>query len=85
MPLYPFRAYLVATYRNNPAASLAAFRDWGRRFADPLTRAAPEPRNDLAPLRKLRVGYVSADLRDHSVAYFVEPIFARHDRRKFEV
>ena len=83
--LYPFRAYLVATYGNNPAASLAAFRDWGRRFADPLTRAAREPRNDLAPGRKLRVGYVSADLRDHSVAYFVEPIFARHERRKFDV
>lgn len=35
--------------------------------------------------RKLRVGYVSPDFRKHSVAYFVEPVFARHDRSRFEV
>jgi predicted O-linked N-acetylglucosamine transferase (SPINDLY family) len=35
--------------------------------------------------RRLRVGYVSADFRSHSVAYFVEPVFARHDRAQVEV
>ena len=83
--IYPFRAYLRATYGGDPAKTLAAFRDWGMRFADPLTRAAPLLQIDLAPGRKLRVGYVSGDLRDHAVAYFVEPVFALHDRRQFEV
>ncbi|MBL8384830.1 MAG: glycosyltransferase [Burkholderiales bacterium] len=83
--VYPFRAYLRATHGRDPAQTLAGFRDWGRRFADPLTRAAPPPGNDPAPGRRLRIGYVSADLRDHAVAYFVLPVFARHDRRRFEV
>jgi protein O-GlcNAc transferase len=35
--------------------------------------------------RRLRIGYVSADFRDHPVAYFLEPILAAHDRRSFEI
>lgn len=31
------------------------------------------------------MGYVSADLRRHSVAYFVEPIWAHHDKGEVEV
>ena len=35
--------------------------------------------------RRLRVGYVSADFRSHALAYFIEPLFANHDRTRFEV
>jgi len=35
--------------------------------------------------RKLRIGYVSPDFRSHSVAYFIEPLLANHDRSRFEV
>jgi len=34
---------------------------------------------------KIRVGYVSADFRRHSVAYFIEPILYSHDKNAFEV
>jgi predicted O-linked N-acetylglucosamine transferase (SPINDLY family) len=83
--LYPFLAYMRATHGGDPAQTFESFRAWGRRFADPLTAAAPALDLDLSPGRKLRIGYVSADLRDHAVAYFVEPVFELHDRRKFEV
>ncbi|MBI5786223.1 MAG: tetratricopeptide repeat protein [Rhodocyclales bacterium] len=45
------------------------------------------PRSPLGedPLRRLRVGYVSADLRGHSVAWFMEPVLAAHDRTGFEL
>src|SRR5262249_11930724 len=33
----------------------------------------------------LRIGYVSADFREHSVATFLEPLIEHHDRRNFEV
>jgi len=36
-------------------------------------------------VRRLKIGYVSADFRHHSVAYFIEPILARHDKRQVEV
>lgn len=37
------------------------------------------------PRRRLRIGYVSADLRGHSVAWFMEPVLAAHDRSGFEL
>jgi predicted O-linked N-acetylglucosamine transferase (SPINDLY family) len=48
--------------------------------------AGPAPHaNAPDPERRLRIGYVSADFRQHSVAFFIEPVLARHDRAGFEV
>jgi predicted O-linked N-acetylglucosamine transferase (SPINDLY family) len=51
--------------------------------------AAPDSKVNLAPvtrsMRRLRVGYVSADFRNHSVAYFLEPLIMAHDRGAVEV
>jgi predicted O-linked N-acetylglucosamine transferase (SPINDLY family) len=58
---------------------------WARKFADPLTANAPPHANSLDPNRRLRVGYVSPDLRRHSVAYFLEPLLAAHDKSGFEI
>lgn len=46
----------------------------------PMTTA---PRSE-AP-GKLRIGYLSGDLRDHSIAFFLEPLLAHHDRAAFEI
>ncbi len=35
--------------------------------------------------RRLRIGYVSADLYRHPVSYFFEPLLAGHDADKFEI
>ncbi|HEX4326028.1 MAG TPA: tetratricopeptide repeat protein [Burkholderiales bacterium] len=82
---YAYRASLRATHGRDPALTLASFRQWAERFADPLTAAAAPLSPERTPGRRLRIGYVSADLRDHAVAYFVEPVFARHDRANFEI
>jgi protein O-GlcNAc transferase len=37
------------------------------------------------PERKLRVGYVSPDLRRHAVAFFIEGVLRHHDRSRFEI
>lgn len=39
----------------------------------------------IAKQRPLRIGYVSADFKQHSVAHFIEPVLAAHDKGKFEV
>jgi protein O-GlcNAc transferase len=43
------------------------------------------PSNTRDPMRRLRVGFLSPDLRAHSVAYFLEPLLAHLDRSQFEV
>lgn len=37
------------------------------------------------PKEKLKIGYISPDLHNHSVAYFVEPLLKEHDKNNFEV
>lgn len=37
------------------------------------------------PERKLRIGYLSADMRSHSVAHFLAPLLDAHDRAAVEV
>ena len=48
---------------------------WGELHGLP---ALPPPANTPDPGRRLRVGYVSPDLREHSVVYFFEPLLAAH-------
>ncbi len=38
-----------------------------------------------APNERMRVGYISADFRMHSVAYFIESVINKHDKSKFEI
>ncbi|MEO5375248.1 MAG: tetratricopeptide repeat protein [Alphaproteobacteria bacterium] len=63
---------------------LAECRRWNERQAAGLPAPSPHE-NRPDPDRRLRVGYVSADLRDHAVAYFLEPLIAAHDRAAVEV
>jgi protein O-GlcNAc transferase len=41
--------------------------------------------NDRNPDRRLRIGYVSADFRNHSVSQFLLPLFEKHDHSQCEV
>jgi protein O-GlcNAc transferase len=41
--------------------------------------------NSKDRLRKLRIGYVSSDFKNHSVAYFIEPVLKAHNRENVEV
>ena len=61
--------------------ALAEHRRWGQRFAAPEVEQA----NDQDPERPLRVGYVSADFKKHSVACFIEPVLEAHDNKNFEI
>jgi predicted O-linked N-acetylglucosamine transferase (SPINDLY family) len=62
----------------------AAHREWDERYGQRAPRFTVYP-NDRDPARRLRIGYLSPDFRQHSVAYFVEPLLSGHDRQKVEV
>lgn len=49
---------------------------YGEQFESKLRADWPRHGNPRDRERRLQVGFVSADLRDHAVAYFIEPVLA---------
>lgn len=41
--------------------------------------------SEPAPKRRMRLGYLSADFRDHAIGHLIAGLFAHHDRAGFEV
>jgi protein O-GlcNAc transferase len=68
--------------RFSPAALFEAHRVWNARHGRPPAAAHS---NDRSGGRRLKVGYVSPDFWQHSVAYFLEPLLRSHDRNEVEV
>lgn len=69
----------------SPEDVFRAHLAWAQRYAEPLTvRAEPHARR-RGSQRPLRVGYVSANFRDHAVTYFFEPVLRHHDARAFRI
>lgn len=69
----------------SPWELAAEHRAFGTHFEAPHKRAWPVHRNPRDPERRLRIGVVSADLYDHVVASFLEPVLAAMDRGQFEL
>jgi len=69
-----------------PEQVAEAYKSWDQRFVK-WRAPAPDFRyaNKPDPERRLRVGYVSGDFRQHSVAFFSEPILEHHDHKHFEI
>ena len=57
---------------------------WAERHAGPAPLPPPIPRPH-DPDRRLRIGYLSADYRRHTVAGFLELLLRHHDRSQVEV
>ncbi len=68
-----------------PVETAEEHRKWFRTNILPDLKRMPAPGNIPEPERRLRVGYVSADLGDHIIALFVEPIFANRDPLQVEI
>lgn len=66
---------------SEPAEITEAHRRFGQLAANAgAVRGRSAFDNDRSPDRRLRVGFVSPDLRAHSVAYFFEPYLEHFDR-----
>jgi len=73
------------TDRVSPETIAAEHRAWGMSCESKLWDRNAGWDNARDPERRLRVGYVSPDLRTHAVAYFVEPLLAHHDKQRYEI
>ncbi|MBI5752834.1 MAG: tetratricopeptide repeat protein [Hydrogenophilales bacterium] len=56
-----------------------------QRFAAPIYAQATKPATKPLVGRKLRIGYVSSDFREHPVARNLLPVLQEHDRTRFEI
>jgi len=76
---------LFSLYRDDlaPPEVLGIHRDWALRHGARV-QPLPPPEAPRQPGR-LRIGYVSNDFATHSVATFLEPVLAHHDRARVEV
>jgi predicted O-linked N-acetylglucosamine transferase (SPINDLY family) len=72
--------FLALALDDDPASQCERARKWAAQY-----RAAPAPVAKVARPQKLRVGYFSADFRNHAMMHLMAGLFERHDRNRFEV
>ncbi|MBZ0257571.1 tetratricopeptide repeat protein [bacterium] len=57
---------------------------WGEHLSKQTPKVELKQR-DWLPNRPLRIGYVSGDLRNHSVGYFIENVIHSHNKEQFQI
>ncbi len=79
------KPFTLMAHSDDPALHLQAARLFAQaRFARARAAASPLPAQAAAP-GKIKVAYISADFRDHAVAYLIANLFEAHDRSRFEI
>ncbi|MEO8303883.1 MAG: tetratricopeptide repeat protein [Betaproteobacteria bacterium] len=79
--LIPFNALALPL---SPAELLIVARRFAETYRDAQTLHLPR-RGPRDRATRLKIGYVSADLRTHPIAYLLTELWERHDRERFEV
>ena len=83
-----FSNYLLGVQYSSNVSKQDKFNahlEFSQRFEAPLKSQWADHANEITSDRKLKIGYVSGDFRNHSLVFFIEPIIKNHDRAKFEV
>lgn len=81
-PMRPLLFPISASRQREYAARHAGYLMW---TAQALQKGDWTPPPRPATAKRLRIGYLSPDFRDHAVGHLVGAVFAGHDRRRFEV
>ena len=79
VPIAPFPMLSIT---DDPAVQLRCARQYWRSMA---IVAAPRGSGALLRHSKLRIGYLSAELRAHPIPCLVAQLFEEHDRSRFEI
>jgi predicted O-linked N-acetylglucosamine transferase (SPINDLY family) len=67
--------------------NLAVARSWSRHRIQAVQQQSTRPafQHRKTACRRIRVGYLSSDFKDHAVAYQVKGLLEKHNRNHFEV
>lgn len=77
-----------SNYSSNGPAIRTAFELWASRYIKPAQCTAPMKNfHDFKRSKSetLKVGFLSGDLKNHAVRYFIEPYLKLHDRSRIEL
>ena len=77
--------FSLAFSHRDPRSVLDQCQRWGQMHADPLRSEIRVHDVDRSPGRRLRIGYVSPDFRDHCQSLFTIPLLSNHDHHAFEI
>ena len=78
----------IAAYTDDPLLALARAKNYVEISIDERLDAPDADRRDAATdvsTRRMRVGYVSSDLREHAIGYLMTELFEVHDKSKVEI
>jgi predicted O-linked N-acetylglucosamine transferase (SPINDLY family) len=89
-PSYPVaHSNLIYALHYHPGCDAQAIAEelgrWDRQYAEPFKSSIQPHANDRNPDRRLRIGYVSANFKEHAESFFVAPLLENHDHREFEI
>ncbi|HET6249609.1 MAG TPA: tetratricopeptide repeat protein [Tepidisphaeraceae bacterium] len=66
-------------------AAAEELRRWNAKFTDPLKILFSPHGNGRDPERRLRIGYVGPNFRNHCQSHFMLPLLKSHDKQKVEI
>ncbi len=72
----------------NPASNFMVARSWSRQIKKDLADSKDPPlfrHHGLPVSGRLRIGYLSADFKDHAVAHQIRGMLTMHDHKTFEI
>jgi protein O-GlcNAc transferase len=78
-------AYSLSFSSTEPGPILEECIRWNDRHAAAIRPKVLNFPNDRSVNRRLRVGYVSPDFRDHCQSLFTIPLLSHHDHARFEI
>lgn len=81
-----FSPLSLAAYTDDPLFQLACAAQYNRTIADPAPNSDYVwPQVKRKPSKRLRIGYLSSDLREHAIGFLMAELFELHDRGEVEV
>jgi protein O-GlcNAc transferase len=78
-------AYALTFQAEHPRPLLDECLRWSARHETRFLETREPHLNDPTPTRRLRIGYVSPDFRDHCQTLFTLPLLSHHDHQRFEI
>jgi predicted O-linked N-acetylglucosamine transferase (SPINDLY family) len=75
-----------ASRTSDPIEIRNLYESWCRDYLDPHAKLIqPFTNKNTDKNKKLKIGYVSGDLKNHAIRYFIEPYLKHHNHQEFEI